>query len=381
VTTVSHWDFYTESAPPPPPPTNSPPNAPYNESPGDGAAGVSCMADLDWSCTDPDGDTLYYTVWLSKGDNTFFDSERIKINATGSNVDPGTMDYGAHYYWKVQADDHNGGVTTVDHWDFYTESPSCTYSISSTSMSWRSCGGSDWVFVTAPGGCDWTATSNDSWITIISGSSGSGDGSVNYSVSSYEGTSPRTGTMTIAGKTFTVTQDGVGCTYSIDPSSEYFSSFGGSGSVSVTAPGGCDWTATSNASWITITLGSSGSGDGAVDYLVSNSSTSFRTGTMTIAGKTFTVTQGEQSASPIFRFWSDTQQAHFYTINEAEKDYVIATYPDNVWRYEGIAFYTFAVGNQPADASAVHRFWSDTQQAHFYTTKDFISKASNHATA
>jgi len=46
---------------------------------------------------------------------------------------------------------------------------------------------------------------------------------------------------------------------------------------------------------------------------------------------------------PVFRFWSDTQQAHFYTIDEEEKEYVIATYPDNVWRYEGIAFYAYSV--------------------------------------
>jgi hypothetical protein len=83
----------------------------------------------------------------------------------------------------------------------------------------------------------------------------------------------------------------------------------------------------------------------------------------------FAYKEGEQpaNASPVFRFWSDTQQAHFYTIDEEEKEYVIATYLENVWHYEGIAFYAFADGNQPTDATAVHRFWSDTQQAHFYT--------------
>jgi len=49
------------------------------------------------------------------------------------------------------------------------------------------------------------------------------------------------------------------------------------------------------------------------------------------------------STSPVYRFWSDTQQAHFYTIDEEEKEYVIATYPENVWRYEGIAFYAYPV--------------------------------------
>jgi murein DD-endopeptidase MepM/ murein hydrolase activator NlpD len=84
----------------------------------------------------------------------------------------------------------------------------CTYSIFPTSQSFSSAGGSGSVNVTAPSGCPWTATSNASWITITSGSSGNGNGTVNYSVASNPSTTPRTGTMTIAGQTFTVTQDG-----------------------------------------------------------------------------------------------------------------------------------------------------------------------------
>lgn len=53
-----------------------------------------------------------------------------------------------------------------------------------------------------------TATSNQSWITITSGSSGSGNGTVGYSVSSNSSTNSRTGTITIAGKTFVITITG-----------------------------------------------------------------------------------------------------------------------------------------------------------------------------
>jgi len=82
------------------------------------------------------------------------------------------------------------------------------------------------------------------------------------------------------------------CSYSISPSERSISANGGTGSVNVTAPNGCAWTAASNASWITITSGSSGSGNGTVNYSVAqNTSAAQRTGTMTIAGQTFTVTQ------------------------------------------------------------------------------------------
>ena len=180
---------------------------------------------------------------------------------------------------------------TTDATGTYTVTP-CTYSISPSSNSFNSGGGTGIVGVTAPSGCSWTATSNAGWLTITSGSIGNGNGTVGYSVDPYSGTSSRTGTMTIAGLTFTVTQDGV-CNYSILPTSEHFDCFGGSGSVNVTAPDGCDWTATSNDSWIHIISGSPGSGNGTVGYSVDPcSGPSSDTGTMTIAGETFTVTQG-----------------------------------------------------------------------------------------
>jgi hypothetical protein len=62
--------------------------------------------------------------------------------------------------------------------------------------------------VTATSGCDWTATSNTSWIVIVSGANGTGNGSLTYSVMQNTTGASRTGTITIAGKTFTVKQTG-----------------------------------------------------------------------------------------------------------------------------------------------------------------------------
>jgi Zn-dependent metalloprotease len=84
----------------------------------------------------------------------------------------------------------------------------CSYSINPTSASQPAGGGSGSVSVTATAGCSWTAVSNATFITITSGSSGSGNGTVNYSVAANSGTTSRTGTLTIAGLTFTVTQAG-----------------------------------------------------------------------------------------------------------------------------------------------------------------------------
>jgi hypothetical protein len=92
--------------------------------------------------------------------------------------------------------------------------------------------------------------------------------------------------------TMTVTCDGQGsCTYGISPTSASYGASGGSGSVSVSTTPGCPWAATSNNSWIHVTGGSSGNGPGTVSYSVDANSGGARTGTVTIAGRTFTVSQ------------------------------------------------------------------------------------------
>src|SRR5215208_4625276 len=94
----------------------------------------------------------------------------------------------------------------------------CSFSISPASASVAAAGGSGTVTVTATAGCGWTATSNASFINITSGASGTGSGSVGYSVAANTLTLSRSGSMTIAGLTFSVTQAGTGgsgCTNAI----------------------------------------------------------------------------------------------------------------------------------------------------------------------
>src|SRR5205814_5338867 len=102
-----------------------------------------------------------------------------------------------------------------------------------------------------------------------------------------------TRTVSIAGHTFTVNQAGAPCSFSISPtSSNLTSSVATTGTVTVTASAGCDWTATTNAAWISVTAGANGTGNGTVTYSVgANTGSTSRTGTLTIAGSTFTVTQ------------------------------------------------------------------------------------------
>ncbi|HEX8974736.1 MAG TPA: S8 family serine peptidase [Patescibacteria group bacterium] len=66
---------------------------------------------------------------------------------------------------------------------------------------------------------------------------------------------------------------------------------------------------------------------------------------------------------PVYRFWSQQKQGHFYTISQSEKDSVIANDPS--WKYESVAFYAYET--QQANTTPVYRFWSDRKQGHFFT--------------
>ena len=82
----------------------------------------------------------------------------------------------------------------------------CTYALNSISQSVSVDGGGGSVGVTAGITCAWTAVSQVAWISITAGASGSGDGTVSYSVQPNPGGVPRSGTVTVAGQTFSVNQ-------------------------------------------------------------------------------------------------------------------------------------------------------------------------------
>ena len=90
---------------------------------------------------------------------------------------------------------------------------------------------------------------------------------------------------------------------SILPSSSSYAASGGTGSITVTTGAGCPWTAASGVSWLTITSGASGSGSGTVAYAVASNTGPDRTGTLSIGGRTFTVTQsGGSGGSEVLLF-------------------------------------------------------------------------------
>jgi formylglycine-generating enzyme required for sulfatase activity len=172
------------------------------------------------------------------------------------------------------------------------EQGSCEFSLTPTSRDHGSGGGSGSISVTTLAGCSWSATPGAGWLHITGGASGTGSGTVSYSVDANTTINPRSATITAGGQPFTVNQAGLSCTYSLTPTSRDHGSGSGSGSISVTTLAGCSWSATTGDGWLHITGDASGTGGGTVSYSVdANTTTHARSGTITVGGQPFTVNQ------------------------------------------------------------------------------------------
>jgi hypothetical protein len=169
--------------------------------------------------------------------------------------------------------------------------PSCSVSLSQNQQAIASAGGLGAVNVTAGDDCSWSAISDASFITIIAGSSGMGSGTINFTIAPNPGPL-RTGAVEVAGQILTVSQDS-GCSYTADPSAVQLKWKGGARTVSIQETGACSWAASSDSAWITILPGSSGSGSGAVSFVVDRNpdKSASRVGHVTVADTTVTVVQ------------------------------------------------------------------------------------------
>lgn len=158
--------------------------------------------------------------------------------------------------------------------------------IATTSKAFAQSGGSGTI--TTSGSGTWTATASDDWITIPIASRNAGL-PVGYKVAANSGVESRTGYIYVSGHVFTITQPGVGA--ALDSYSADFETDGGAGAFTVLADAQADWTAKADVNWISISP-TSGTGESEVAFTVAPwNEVSTRSGTITAAGRTFTVNQ------------------------------------------------------------------------------------------
>jgi hypothetical protein len=154
-------------------------------------------------------------------------------------------------------------------------------------------GGTAQVGVATASHCSWSAQSAASWLSITSGATGTGPGTVTVAASANPSTSEREAALVMAGHSVTARQSALAaCTYEISPTSAWSRQGRGSDSIAVSAGANCTWTAASQAEWLSVTSGTTGTGNGTVNYQVTPNGTPFeRRASIEVAGQLFTVTQ------------------------------------------------------------------------------------------
>ena len=189
----------------------------------------------------------------------------------------------------------------------------CVYTASPATPSFPASGGPGTVTMTTLAGCAWSATTSAPWITIGGTGAGSGNGTFDYTSPPMPDADRAQWDDCGGGQIVTVSQAAAPCSYTLSPASISVAADAATGTFSMAATAGCNWTATSSAPWLTVTSGATGSGNGTVGYSVAaNPNTTARTATISAGGQTFTVTQaggGLQHDHLADREFADTRPA------------------------------------------------------------------------
>jgi uncharacterized protein (TIGR02145 family) len=190
-------------------------------------------------------------------------------------------------------------VSGLGIWSTYDKSY-CHYTIVPEGGEFPPNGGHAFVSVaTSNSSCDWTTSSSLSWVSISPWDSGTGSQEIAIWVSANTTGTTRSGSITIAGKTYNISQAAATCTYQISSSSGNFLSSGESKPVSVTTSNSnCSWNTSNNLSWVSLSP-TSGIGSKSVNIMVSaNTTGTTRSGSITIAGKTYNISQEKADNDP-----------------------------------------------------------------------------------
>src|SRR5207249_1078831 len=179
---------------------------------------------------------------------------------TGTPTQPGTFDFTIAAQGYTTCSQPKNYSLTIDY---------CQVTPSVRSLSFPFSGGSSSLNVTAVGSCIWAATTSDTWIHLTGAHrpAGSSSGTVSFTVDATG--SARTGSISVNGQTVTINQNNptAACAYTLSPSTAAVPASGGEGTLLVQAPrADCEWRAASQAGWITLTSGMSGTGTGAITY-------------------------------------------------------------------------------------------------------------------
>lgn len=164
------------------------------------------------------------------------------------------------------------------------------FTISPGNGTFTGVGGTITVSVSAPTGTAWSSSSNAPWLQAVG--SGNGPGAVQLQAESNDTNAVRTAQVTIGPAVFYAVQEPLFAVIQFLPEQITVQAAGGLRTITVLVqPANLRWQATSNAPWLTV-ITPPDVGSGTVSIAVAtNTTSSQRSGTISILGKSLTVVQ------------------------------------------------------------------------------------------
>ena len=265
---------------------------------------------------------------------------------------------------NTSTDNRSGIVTFTAGGKTYTVNVSqdgvATYfEITPTTLSFTSSGGSKSVSVMS--NLPWTVSADASWLKL-SNNSGTSDATLSVTAEENTSTSSRSGTVTFnaGGKdnTVSVTQEGATPFFNVTPENIAFTSTADSKQISITS--NISWTATSNASWLTLSK-NAGEGDATLSLSIEeNTATDSRTGNISFSarGGTYQITVTQEAA-----------EQHYEEING--HPYVDLGLPS------GLLWATMNVGASSPEDYGDYYAWGETRTKSLYSTDNYMWSDNN----
>lgn len=173
-----------------------------------------------------------------------------------------------------------------------TQPGQCVFTFTTSQASFSAAGGSGTITIDASNNaCERPASSTVPWITLLSGQTGTGDGSIQFTVAPNPSASPRNGAIQIGSQSVAIGQFGSACQYTLTPPQITVPVSGAAGSFAVATS--CEWTPISNSAWLVITSGRTATtGAGTVSYAATaNPEPHPRSGAIQIGNVLFIISQ------------------------------------------------------------------------------------------
>ncbi len=229
------------------------------------------------------------------------------VTGGGQGSGPGTVRFEVSR--NVSVDSRTGAITVAGQRFSVTQAGDaglCDYSVTPVEIRTCMAGVTATATVTTQPACAWTASADAPWMTVRSGSAGSGSGTITLVLGdNYD--APRNARVLVRWPTPTLGQnirvDQAGCRYAVSRATVALEAVGGPGTFDVfqqsdpTTCGGatqdrCVWAAVADVPWLTVTGATARAGDGRVTFSASpNPGTASRTGTITVRDQAVVVTQ------------------------------------------------------------------------------------------